>query len=72
LAETAALAVIAAEVAKNGDCRLTIGHIAALAGICARSVRNAIRAAEALGEAPAPKERRTEDDNYDGNTYLRS
>ena len=48
-AEAAALAVVAVEVAKNGDCRLTIGHIAALAGICARSVRNAIRAAEALG-----------------------
>jgi hypothetical protein len=49
LAETAALAVIAAEVSKRGDCRLTIGHIAALAGVCARSVRNAIRAAQALG-----------------------
>jgi hypothetical protein len=48
-AETAALSAIAAEVTKRGDCRLTIGHIAALAGICARSVRNAIRAAEALG-----------------------
>jgi hypothetical protein len=48
-AETAALSAIAAEVTKRGDCRLTIDHIAALAGICARSVRNAIRAAEALG-----------------------
>jgi len=47
LAEAAALAVVAAEVAKRGDCRLTIGHIAALAGICVRSVRNGIRAAEA-------------------------
>jgi hypothetical protein len=48
-AETAALSAIAAEVTKRGDCRLAIGHIAALAGICPRSVRNAIRAAEALG-----------------------
>ena len=48
-AETAALAVVAAEAAKRGDCRLTIGAIAGIAGICPRSVRNAIRAAEAAG-----------------------
>jgi hypothetical protein len=48
-AEAAALAVIALEVTKHGDCRLPIGAIAAGAGVCPRSVRNAIRAAEALG-----------------------
>ena len=32
---------------------LAIGHIAALAGICPRSVRNAIRAAEVLGSSPS-------------------
>ena len=35
--------------ARHGDCRLAIGQIAALAGICPRSVRNGLRAAEALG-----------------------
>jgi hypothetical protein len=49
MAKAAALAVVAVEVAKHGDCRLAIGHIAALAGICPRSVRNGLRAAEALG-----------------------
>ena len=43
----------AAEVAKHGACRLAIGHIAALAGIFPRSVRNAIRAAEVLGSSPS-------------------
>src|SRR3954462_12236264 len=42
LAETAVLAVIALEAAKSGACTLTIGHIAALAGVSETTVRNAI------------------------------
>jgi hypothetical protein len=49
LAEQAVLAVIAAEVQKRGACTLYVGHIAALAGICASTVRNAMREAQALG-----------------------
>ncbi len=49
LAEQAVLAVVAVEVAKGGECTLTVGHIAALAGVCAQTVRNAQHAAVALG-----------------------
>ena len=49
MGEGAALAVIAAEVAKRGRCTLTVGHIAALAGVCKTTVRNAIRQAAGLG-----------------------
>jgi hypothetical protein len=49
MAEAAVLAVVAAEVAKRGACDLTIGHIAAVAGVCATSVRNAMRQAARLG-----------------------
>jgi hypothetical protein len=49
IAEAAALAVVAVEVVKHGDCRLCVGTIAAIAGICERSVRNGLRAAERLG-----------------------
>ncbi len=49
LAEHAVLAVIAAELAAKGECTLTIGHIAALAGVCNQTVRNAMRAAVTLG-----------------------
>lgn len=48
-AETAVLAIVAVEVAKRGDCRLTLGHIAALAGVGESSVRRALHAAKALG-----------------------
>src|SRR5829696_6666854 len=48
-AETAVLSVIACEVAKHGACTLTIGHIAALAGVCGQTVRNALKAAQAVG-----------------------
>lgn len=48
-AEIAALAVIAAEVAVRGDCRLPIGAIAGKAGISETSVRNAVREARRLG-----------------------
>jgi hypothetical protein len=49
LAEAAVLAVVAAEVSKKGKCELTIGHIAALAGVCPTTVKNAMRAAHGLG-----------------------
>src|SRR4051812_2256565 len=49
LAETAVLAVIAAEVLRHGACTLVIGHIAALAGVSETTVRNALRAARGLG-----------------------
>ena len=49
MAETAVLSTIAAEVARRGLCRLTIGHIAGLAGVCKATVRAAVRQAQALG-----------------------
>src|SRR3954471_4520726 len=48
LAETAALAVIAAETRKRGDCRLTNGELADVAGVSITTVKNALRAARAL------------------------
>jgi hypothetical protein len=48
-AEQAVLAVIASKVADGGSCSLTIGHIAALAGVSETTVRNALREAKALG-----------------------
>src|SRR5215217_194765 len=50
-AETAVLAVIAAEVVRHGRCTLTVGHVAALAGVSETTVRNALREARALGRA---------------------
>src|SRR5215204_90968 len=49
LAEVAVLAVVAAEVRTKGACTLTLGHIAALAGVCRKTTKNALREAEALG-----------------------
>ena len=49
MAETAVLSTIAAEVARRGLCRLTIGHIAALAGVSRSTVKAAVRQAQALG-----------------------
>ena len=49
MAETAVLSVVASEVARRGLCRLTIGHVAARAGVCKATVRTAIRQAQALG-----------------------
>src|SRR3712207_3697634 len=49
LAETAVLAVVSAEVRRHGACTLTVGHIAALAGVSETTVRNAVREARALG-----------------------
>src|SRR4051794_12548877 len=49
LAEQSALAVIAAETRKRGDCRLTNGELADVAGVSITSVKNALRHARALG-----------------------
>jgi Bacterial regulatory proteins, gntR family len=49
LAETAVLAVIAAEVLRHSRCTLTVGHLAALAGVSETTVRNALREARGLG-----------------------
>src|SRR5215204_3183501 len=48
-AENAVLAVVSAEVRRHGACTLTVGHIAALAGVSETTVRNAVREARALG-----------------------
>src|SRR5213076_2677849 len=45
-AETAVLAVIAAEHQKHGRCTLVIDHIAALAGVGRTTVKNALREAQ--------------------------
>ena len=49
LAEQAVLALIAAETARRGDCRLAVGHAAAIVGVAETTVRNAIREARQLG-----------------------
>jgi hypothetical protein len=49
MAEAAVLAVVAMEMIKRGVCTLTIGHIAALAGVSETTVRNALRQARGLG-----------------------
>src|SRR4051794_26620422 len=47
LGEQAVLAVVAAENRKRGDCRLTNGEIADVAGVCITTVKNALRVARA-------------------------
>ena len=49
LAEQAVLALVAAETARRGDCRLAVGHLAAIVGVAETTVRNAIREAKVLG-----------------------
>ncbi len=46
--EAAVLCVVAAEVRKRGECILTVGEIADVAGVSPTTVRNALRAAQAL------------------------
>lgn len=48
LAEQAALALVAAEAARKGDCRLSVPNLAAVAGVAETTVRNAIREARKL------------------------
>ena len=49
LAEQAVLALVAAEVARRKDCRLSIENMAAVTGVCRSTVKNAIREAARLG-----------------------
>src|SRR4051812_2272112 len=49
LADQAVLAVVAAEAAKWGACTLTLDHIAAWAGVCRSTVKNALREARRHG-----------------------
>lgn len=49
LAEQAVLAVIALQVELHGACALTLDHIAALAGVSRKTVKNALREAHGLG-----------------------
>jgi len=48
LAEVAVLGVVSAETRKRGDCRLTNGELADVAGVSITTVKNALRAARAL------------------------
>ena len=48
LAEQAVLAIVAAEMARRKDCRLSIENMAAVAGVCRSTVKNAIREARRL------------------------
>ncbi|MET3414828.1 putative transcriptional regulator [Methylobacterium sp. 1030] len=43
------LALVAAETARRGDCRLAVGHLAAIVGVAETTVRNAVREAGKLG-----------------------
>ncbi|MDP2359048.1 MAG: hypothetical protein Q8M31_23725 [Beijerinckiaceae bacterium] len=47
--ELAALKIVSDEVRARKACELTVGEIAARAGVCDRTARNAIRAAASLG-----------------------
>lgn len=47
--ELASLKIVADEMALRGDCRLSLGEIAARAGVCVSTVRNALRAARSEG-----------------------
>ena len=49
LAEQAVLALVAAETVRRKDCRLSIENMAAVAGVCRSTVKNAIREARQLG-----------------------
>lgn len=64
--EQAVLAVVAPEVGKRGKCTLAIGHIAALAGVCATLVKRTLRQARLLGIV-AIKERRLSRSRNDTN-----
>ena len=49
LAEQAVLSLVAAETVRRKDCRLAVGHLAAIAGVAETTVRNAIREARKAG-----------------------
>ena len=49
LAEQAVLSLVAAETVRRKDCRFSIENMAAVAGVCRSTVKNAIREARQLG-----------------------
>jgi hypothetical protein len=49
LAEQAVLSLVAAETVRRKDCRLSIENMAAVAGVCRSTVKNAVREARQLG-----------------------
>lgn len=59
LAETAALATVAAEIERRGDCRLSMDHLAGLAGVSRSTVKAAIREAKKLGLITTEERRQT-------------
>ena len=69
MGEGAVLALIGAEVTKRGDCRSPIGQIAAVAGVCVSTARNALRKARVLGLLTSEERRLTHRRN-DSNIVL--
>src|SRR3954469_1910169 len=59
LAETAVLAVVATEALRHGRCTLVLEHIAALAGVCRKTVKNALREAQRHGLLGIEERRRS-------------
>ena len=59
LAEQAVLSLVAAETTRRGDCRLAVGHLAAIVGVAETTVRNAIREARKLGLVTVEERRAT-------------
>ncbi|MCJ2017161.1 hypothetical protein MKK84_06950 [Methylobacterium sp. E-065] len=57
--EQAVLAVVAMEVGKRGTCTLALGHIAALAGVCATVAKRALRQARTVGLVTVEERRLT-------------
>lgn len=59
LAEQAVLALVAVETARRGDCRLSVPHLAAVAGVSETTARNALREARGLGLVTVEERRLT-------------
>ena len=59
LAEQAVLSLVATEICRRGDCRLAVGHLAAIVGVAETTVRNAIREALKLGMVTVEERRVT-------------
>lgn len=59
LAEMAVMAVLAIEVVRKGECRLCIERIAACAGVCRTTVKNAMRHAKELKLITVEERRQT-------------
>ncbi|GEL44588.1 hypothetical protein MEX01_51790 [Methylorubrum extorquens] len=59
LAEQSVLSLVAAETCRRKDCRLSVGGMAAIAGVSETTVRNAIREAVKLGLVTVEERRLT-------------